>query len=218
MTGAPQIGYSKDDSSLRSEKSSYTQSEKDTENKLFELAEKRYTSEIERQKDLDNKAGNLIGYVGIVTSLTVGLGTFELFGNLTTIQYYALYIGGIVALGASVFFSLLTARVKNFRFSPTYGDIMYFYENPTIEYRTLLRTMISEMSIAFKENFLINNSKGTFLLIAWLAFMAGIVLLLSYAIVFTYEHEISNSTKEQLIPGSISSLDNNTLKALVSGA
>ena len=197
---------------------SYTQNEKENENKLFDLAEKRYNFELQRIKDLDSKAGNLVGYVGIVTSLIIGLGTFNLLGKLSTPGYYALYFGGIIALASSIFFSVWAIKVRKFRFNPQRSDIMHFYNNPSIEYRILLRTNIFEMSKAFYENWETNNKKGMWILISLICFIAGILLLLSYAGVYTYDHEILNSSRIQNTTKIVYQLDNTTFKQLISGA
>jgi Matrixin len=196
----------------------YTQNEKDNENKLLELAEKRYDYELQRSKDLDSKAGNLIGYVGIVTSLIIGLGTFDLVGRLSTTLYYVLYFGGITALAASIFFSVWAIKVRKFTYKPSQAEIKYFYERPSTPFRILLRINIEGMTKASGNNWQVNNSKAIWILISLICFIAGIILLLSYAGVYTYEHGISTSTGDRNATRVVSELDNATFKELILGS
>ena len=74
------------------------------------------------------------------------------------------------------------------------------------------------MSKAFNENWVINNRKGTWILISLICFIAGIILLLSYAAVYTFDHAILNSTRIQYTTKVVSQLDSTTFKQLISAS
>jgi hypothetical protein len=72
-----------------------SEDEKDKHDIVFDLMQKRFDYEMQRISDLDDKAGNLIGYTTIVTGLIVGLGTFDILDKLSRPEFYIPYFGGI---------------------------------------------------------------------------------------------------------------------------
>src|SRR5438093_3269996 len=90
---------------------------------IFELVKRIYDEGFETKRTLDDKGSNLIGYVTIVTGLLIGLGTFNIFDELSLPQYYIPYFVGIGLFLATIVFSMLTVRVKEYEFVPTVGDV-----------------------------------------------------------------------------------------------
>jgi hypothetical protein len=166
----------------------YPQKDKERDLRLLDLAEKRYNSEIQRLKDLDGKAHNLIGYVSVITTLILGIGAFQFLNtNLLEKEYSILYFAGILALVSSITSSLIGMLVRSYHFRPNVGDINYFFNNSDVEEYVIIRDTASKMNDAARKNFSINNQKGFAILISNTLLMIGIILLLSYTMTFTYE-------------------------------
>lgn len=55
--------------------------------KDLDLVQKRYDHEWDRARDLDGKAGHLLGYVTIITGLILGLGAFSIVERLYTLSH-----------------------------------------------------------------------------------------------------------------------------------
>ena len=87
---------------------------------LLDLVRKRYDIELQSSKDLDNKAGNLIGYVTIVTSIIVGLGASSILGKLSEPVYSIPYLVGIASLLFSIILSLFCDKGENLVNHPSY--------------------------------------------------------------------------------------------------
>jgi hypothetical protein len=118
--------------------------------KLFDYVQKRYDLELQGIKDLDSKAGNLIGYVGIVTSLILGLGTFGLLSNITRIDYFILYFGGVIAFSLSIISSLLATKIRTFQFRPLVAQAQdYIIDIGKDRYDELLTTSIAQMTLYY---------------------------------------------------------------------
>jgi hypothetical protein len=89
-----------------------------TDELVFNLIAKQYDNQVQRRRDLDSKAGSLIGYVTIVTGLLIGLGTFSILGSLSKPQFYLPYFMGIASLIASIVFSLLAVIIRKWTAVP----------------------------------------------------------------------------------------------------
>jgi hypothetical protein len=166
--------------------------------KLYEFAEKRYNFEMQRAKDLDGKAGNIIGYVSIITALTLGLGTIEIIEKVTRVELFYLFFGGVLALVVSIISSLFVVKVRRFQIRPNYENLEFFFNQLQPDYLTLLRNNASDLIKAFKENFKVNESKAFRLLLSWIFLIIGIALLLLFTTIFTFETKIFPTEKNQL--------------------
>jgi len=100
---------------------------------VFSLIAKQYDDQLQRKRDLDGKAGSLIGYVTIVTGLLIGLGTFAILGSLSKPQFYFPYFIGIASLIVSIVFSLLAVRIRKWSAVPDSRKLFCFaMENRTL--------------------------------------------------------------------------------------
>lgn len=117
---------------------------------LLDIVKRRYDAELQRTKDLDTKAGNLIGYVTIVTGLIVGLGTFSILEKLSFPQYYIPYLLGVGAL----LFSIIT-----FPICPTGGFMgIQWCHKP---YRELLQGFQEDKQFDCSGNVLFHDSSNS---------------------------------------------------------
>jgi uncharacterized membrane protein HdeD (DUF308 family) len=166
---------------------SYSNEDKERDLKILDFVEKRYNFELQRLRDLDTKASNLIGYVSVITTLILGIGAFGFLSNLSEKSYSIIYFVGIFALVSSITVSLVSMMARRYEFRPTFDDIQGFFLSSKTTSVNVIRETIDEMNNASLQNFKINNQKGICLLIGNLLLIVGIIFLLSYAIVFTYE-------------------------------
>ncbi len=186
--------------------------------KLFDYVQKRYDLEIQGIKDLDSKAGTLIGYVGIVTSLILGLGTSGLLNNITKIDYFILYFGGVIAFSLSIISSLLATKIRTFQFRPLAVQAQDYIIDPRKDrYIELLTTSIAQMTDAFTANNGINITKANRIKWSYIFFISGIILILVFAIDYSVSHlNFKPVIANQNYNKAISTVNLNTLD-LVSG-
>jgi hypothetical protein len=151
---------------------------------IFDLVKRRYDNESDRRKDLDEKAGNLIGYVTIVTGLLVGLGTFDILDKLSKPQYFIPYFVGIALLLTSIISSLISIRLAKWSVVPKYEDLESMMNDPQYEYRTVIRRTCLAMGRAIKTNRINNNEKVKWTKRSWLCLILGLILVLIYVVIF----------------------------------
>lgn len=112
-------------------------------------------------------------------------------------------------------FSVWAIKVRRFSYKPSHKEIMHFFNKPS--YKTLFRISIEGMTNAFYRKAGTNNWKATWILISLICFLARIILLLSYAGVYTYDYSITNTSNENHTKV-VTQLDNITFKQLISGS
>jgi hypothetical protein len=134
--------------------------ELEKEELLLSLTQRLYDAEVQRTKELDQKAGSLIGYVTIVTGLLIGLGTFSIPKLLASPLFFLLYILGIGLLLASIVSSLAAIRLRKWYSSPTIEDLNRYLDNSSILYRSVVRTSFIRMGEATTENFIKKRSES----------------------------------------------------------
>jgi hypothetical protein len=151
---------------------------------LLDLVKRLYDAEWQRTKDLDSKAGSLIGYVTIVTGLIIGLGTFSILDKLSLPVFYVPYFIGISALLLSIVISLFAIKVTTWEFSPRIEDLEEYYKDPKRVYKSVIVTVLFHISQAVKINFNINQSKATRISLSWICLVIGIGSMVVYAGIF----------------------------------
>jgi hypothetical protein len=116
----------------------YLNIENKKEELLLDLVRKRYDLELQASRDLDSKAGNLIGYITIVTALIVGLGTFSILDKLSEPKYFIPYFVGIAALLFSIIISLFAIKTRKFYSSPAITDLSDYYNDINMNYKSVI--------------------------------------------------------------------------------
>jgi hypothetical protein len=139
-----------------------------------------YDYEFETRGVLDDKGSNLIGYVTIVTGLLIGLGTFEIFDKLSLPEYYIPYFAGIALLLATIVFSMLSVRVKEYKFVPTVDALRKVVDDDNWDNRTIIRQFNTGAMKAIEENHLKNERKATWVSLSWGCLISGLVLITIY--------------------------------------
>lgn len=151
----------------------------------FDLLKRRYDDEMGRIKDLDGKAGSQIGFISIVLSIVIGLGTLQLFDKLSKPQFYLPYFIGIGLLLLSFLFSLCAIMIAKWPVVPAVEAILRegFYSHP-ITSRNLVRRISEAMADAIKEIEIKNDGKAFKILIGWWLLIAGLISIVLFAIIF----------------------------------
>ena len=152
---------------------------------LFDLVKRRYDSELERIRDLDDKAGNLIGYVTVVTGLLIGLGTLDILDKLARAEYFVPYFAGIILLLLSLVLSLVALKVSKWTVSPDIDTIHSILRDSAYKYRTVIRQGIMRMGEVVLEIEKKNNEKARIIAWSWYCLIAGLVGIFLYVIIFT---------------------------------
>lgn len=151
---------------------------------LLDLVKRRYDAEWQRAKDLDGKAGSLIGYVTIVTGLIVGLGTFSILGKLSVPLYYTPYFIGIASLLLSIVISLFAIKIRSWEFSPRILDLQEYYKDIKRDYTSITVTVFFSMAQAVRNNSKNNELKAFRISISWICLVIGIGSMVVYAGIF----------------------------------
>jgi hypothetical protein len=147
---------------------------------LLDLVKSRYEAEWQRIKDLDNKAGNLIGFTSIITGLTIGVGTFGLCGKLTTNSEIIFYFLGVASLLGAVLITLIATRVTRWEYGPTIEWVEDVLMNAGFDYELVLTQNIIRMGETVKKLETRCDSKA--ILIRWstVALFIGLLSLSIY--------------------------------------
>lgn len=154
---------------------------------IFELVKRRYDFELQRANNLDTKAGNLIGYITIVTGLLVGLGTFDLLNKLSRPEYFITYFSGIASLIFSMISSLIAVRVIKYNIEPKVYDLNRFLKNidsTDWKYVTIIRQSIRPFIDAIVYAKEISNKKAAYITASWIGLVVGLVLIILYTGIF----------------------------------
>ncbi|VVB63482.1 Uncharacterised protein [uncultured archaeon] len=94
--------------------------------KVYELLKERFSSEFSRINNLDQKANNTIGFVGIILSFVSAIiGSFLIKDVSRSSNFFALYcflfLLGIVLLVLSILCALMASWVKDYEIFPEFN-------------------------------------------------------------------------------------------------
>jgi hypothetical protein len=150
---------------------------------ILDLVKRRYDSELARTKDLDSKAGSLIGFVSVVVGLLVGLGTIDLLSKLVKLEYSIPYFLGIGILLLSIVISLFSIKVRKWPFVPSVVPLTNKYFS--IPYKLAIKRIAKTMAWAVTVMELKNNGKARLINWSWYLLILGLSFVLLFVIVTT---------------------------------
>ncbi len=189
--GSPKIGYKKENSEENEKLKSTSSNEynynidKNKDELIFDLIKRRYDDELERIKSLDTKAGNLIGYISIVTSLLIGAGTFNILGKLSKPEYYSPYFVAIGLLLVSFIFSLNALKIRKWKVVPATERLIKEYMKPKYDYEAVVSKVLGTMADAVNEIEQKNEMKAVKIGLSWYFLIGGLVAMATYVAIFT---------------------------------
>jgi hypothetical protein len=204
LTGAPEIKSKLNVTNIE-------ENDKRKDEIIFELVRKEYESQLQRRKDMDSKAGSLIGYVTVVTGIIIGLGTFSILEKLSKPEYYIPYFAGISLLLSSIVISLIATRVTSWGIAPDVKKIEEAMKEHVFTYRSIIRRVAIDMVDAVINNHEQNQNKARWIVRSWYCLIAGLILIVIYAAIFTISGNVKETETTITIEGNAT-----TIKQIVS--
>ncbi len=155
-----------------------------TEQFIYEEVKRRYDFEFERARDLDNKAGNLVGWIGLIISIILaGGGILFTRTNEGKVQLsqadIQLLSAALLLLVFALLFGLIAFRVMRFDVVPEPQPLMRY---GTRTQRATLRAVTAEMARAIVKNSNTNIIKAHLVTVTWGLFFTGIALTVIFII------------------------------------
>ncbi len=150
---------------------------------LYELLKGNYDNQTERRRDLDGKASSLMGYVSIITGITIALGTKSFHDALTMPQFYITYFGGIASLLISVITALIASRIMVWSMVPNIANL-YGESLNGLSKLAMTNRRISELWKAVIINHKNNEDKGQWIMVSWIFLVAGLILLATFLSIY----------------------------------
>jgi len=120
---------------------------------------RRYQFEIDRIKHLDDKASNIIGFVGILTSLISGFGILQLKfpTNRVEIVEFSMFVLSLVFLFLSLIFGLNAYATRKFTITPDAIFLVGKYEDK--EKKHIIRDLCDNYAVSIEDNRKLNDRK-----------------------------------------------------------
>lgn len=160
----------------------------------FDLIKRRYDSELSRISDLDGKAGTQIGFISVVLSLIIGVGTFDFLDKLTEPKFFLPYFIGIGLLLFSFVFSLFAVKVREWNWAPNTSKLFEEgFSRPFHAWNIMLRTS-KAMNDAVIDMETKNNTKAKNIARSWYFLIGGLAIIILYVIVVLFSGTNSDTT------------------------
>jgi hypothetical protein len=151
---------------------------------VFNLISNRNDAEFERSNILDNKAGGIIGFAGIIIGLLGTLITFllEKISVASPLFFYyqsfrmVLFLG-IIALVGSIFFAVLAYSIKTYSIVPNTAALIEKYARDDEKSKCdILQVVGLEIAESIKINSITDDGKAKFVKWALSLFTFGMLL------------------------------------------
>jgi len=151
---------------------------------IYEEVVRRFEFESDRIKDLDSKASNIVGFVGIITGLASSLGGILLKPYVVTSPIVAymreiaigLYFSMLLCFLLSLGFGLRAYQIKKYTVVPNPYYLIGAYENAKTKME-IIRNLYDNYAVAIEDNIIQNDKKVANIKKAMYALFLGIVLL-----------------------------------------
>ena len=153
--------------------------EKSRDKLIYEIIVDRFDQEWKRTNDLDSKASNVMGFAGLLATLSGGItaGITEL---LPQMQYKCLFVIPLIVFVLSAVFGLLAYWLTSFSAIDPDAMIREYAHRTETE---VLRTFVATTSILTMHNFQRNQRKVKWLYLAFLLLVLAIGLFFAIIIV-----------------------------------
>lgn len=170
--------------------SSNTQTKLDTQSKLiYDTIVERYKAEWERTYQIESKATNIVGFVGIIFGLVSISGTYLINqtkeGNVLVVSI-VLYSFTLVLLIVTIIFGLKTLYVRTRTVVPNPRDVQNDYIENVENMDGIIEKLQDSFVNATEKNYKINSNNADFLIYSFISFALGIfmALLFIFSILF----------------------------------
>lgn len=151
---------------------------------IYDLINNRYCLEWKRISDLDGKASNVIGFIGIILSLYAGLGSFlldKIRTNEFYIYFFVIFLVGIILLMCSILYGLKTYNIKEWTVVPNPDYLIEHYaKKEDINRLVILENVTVEFSKAVIHNKEINDRKAKFITHGFIFLGLGITMVILF--------------------------------------
>jgi len=134
---------------------------------IYNAVIRRFELEIDRKKELDNKANNLVGFIGIIASLITGFGgTYLKIPNIEEWNLNSLrLLSPIVSFAFVLMFMLFSLifvfqaiQIKQLTYVPHAFNLIGAYSNT--EKLTIIQHLCDEYAVAIGDNSVVNDRKA----------------------------------------------------------
>ncbi len=151
---------------------------------IYELINDRFRLEWQRTNDLDGKASNIVGFVGIIITLQAGLGIFLLKEIPKTFEFYfifsVLFLSSIIFLICSILCGLKACYIKKWGVVPDPEHLIEKYAKEDRNRIDILRIVSQEISDTVKKNETANEDKATFIRYGFMFLVLGIAMVIMF--------------------------------------
>ena len=160
---------------------------------IFNMIKDRYKHELERINHLDNKAGNSIGYISVILSLLIGVGTFDIIEKISKSNYYFIYFIGLILLIVSFLFSFHALKIRKLKVFPAVARLYMEYTKNNYSYSNVIAKSLTPIAKAIEEIAEKNEIKANNIIISFYFLIAGLITLAIYISIFVINEIVSNS-------------------------
>lgn len=138
-----------------------------------------YQSEWQRFRDVDNKASNIVGFVGVIFGLMLVVATSNLKEAITYWEFISFSVSSILFL-ITFSFGLCSLYLRPLVILPGLNNFRHEYVEKYISREYILGGLITKLADATKQNHKTINNKAKHLEYSFLTFGAAIVFTVTF--------------------------------------
>jgi hypothetical protein len=147
---------------------------------IYNIIYERYQLEWQRTNQIENKATNIVGFVGIIFGLLSSTGIYLLEQKATNgvlyLDCFWFYLFSLIFFITTIFFSLSVLYLKKWKRIPETKFLIENYVKKGVESKIMLEDIYIEFSNGVIENSMKNDVKVDYLRYSFISFGMGILL------------------------------------------
>jgi hypothetical protein len=152
----------------------------DTTKLIYDIIYERYQSEWQRTNQIESKATNIVGFVGIIFGLLSSTGIYLLekraINGVLYLDSLWFYLFSLIFFIITIFLSISALYLKKWARTPETKYLLENYVEKGVEIETTLENLYWEFSKGVFENSAKNDVKATYLRYSFISFGMGILL------------------------------------------
>jgi len=148
---------------------------------IYDVVEKMYQSEWDRLRSIDNKAGNIVGFISVAVGFLLGTVTLGL-SDVNNLHYgvATIFLLGVGVLILAIGFGLYAMKVRSWDIL----DVNHLLSEYTKkQYKTAIRSIAATLGDSIKNMVDEINRKANLLKYAWITTIIGLVIVFIFLIV-----------------------------------